>query len=71
MNTNPRYLYNEKGEKQDVLLSYEVYEKLLGKLEDLEDLFSLRQAREQNKHKPYYSIEEVMEEFGTSPKENI
>ncbi|MFW5800357.1 MAG: DUF6290 family protein [Spirochaetota bacterium] len=69
MNIKPKYLYNKEGEIQEVLLSYEDFTALIEKIEDLEDLIALREAREKNKDQPYYSIEEVMEEFGVTPEE--
>ena len=41
-----RYITNENGERTDVILSIEEYERLVDALEDLEDAEHIRSARE-------------------------
>jgi hypothetical protein len=63
MKISPKFLYNKDGEKEQVLLSYKDFMTLIEKMEDLEDLIALREAREKNKDQPFYTKEEMMEEF--------
>ena len=69
MNIKPKFLYNKEGEIQEVRLSYEDFTALIEKIEDLEYLIALREARDRNKNQPYYSIDEIMKEFGVTPEE--
>ena len=43
MNTIVKWIYDEKGEPESVILSKENYEKLLGYKEDLEDIQALKE----------------------------
>ena len=71
MKIDPKFLYDKDGNKEQVMLSYNDYVKLISKIDDLEDLIALREAREENKGQTFYSIDEVMEEFGITPDEEI
>jgi PHD/YefM family antitoxin component YafN of YafNO toxin-antitoxin module len=42
---NPQFVVNAKGQKKSVLLSVAEYERLLQRLEDLEDALTLDEAR--------------------------
>ena len=52
-------ILEKNGKKEFVILSYEEFLKLKEIAEDYEDLKALREAKEEEKDKPVYSLEEV------------
>ncbi|WP_363315402.1 type II toxin-antitoxin system Phd/YefM family antitoxin [Thermosulfurimonas sp.] len=52
-------ILEKNGKKEFVILSYEEFLKLKEIAEDYEDLKALREAKEEEKDKPGYSLEEV------------
>ena len=46
LNVKPKYLVNERGRKTSVVLSMKDYQRLLQRLEDLEDALALDEAVE-------------------------
>ena len=56
-----RYLVNEAGEQESVVLPTELFEKLIAELEDLEDL---RDAEEAFKENEWESLDEVKSRLG-------
>ena len=55
-----RYIVNTAGERQDVVMPFEVYERLLDELEDAEDT---RIIAERMKNPEFVSWEEVKQEL--------
>jgi hypothetical protein len=70
MDINPKILYNKDGEKEQVTLSYNDFMKLIERIEDLEDLISLRETREEDKNNTYLSKEEIMKKYNYTPKKD-
>ncbi len=52
-------ILEKNGKKEFVILSYEEFLKLKEIVEDYKDLKTLREAKEEEKDKPGYSLEEV------------
>ena len=52
-------ILEKNGKKEFVILSYEEFLRLKELAEDYEDLKALREAKEEEKDKPGYSLEEV------------
>ncbi len=52
-------ILEKNGKKEFVILSYEEFLRLKELAEDYEDLRTLRKAKEEEKDKPGYSLEEV------------
>ena len=59
-----RYIVNTDGERQDVVMSVEVYERLLDELEDAEDT---RIIAERMQNPEFVSWEEVKQELVVHP----
>ena len=59
-----RYIVNAGGERQDVVIPVEVYERLLDELEDAEDT---RIIAERMKNPEFVSWEEVKQELALHP----
>ena len=59
-----RYIVNTDGERQDVVMPFEVYERLLDELEDAEDT---RIIAERMKNPEFVSWEEVKQELALHP----
>jgi len=62
---HPEFLINE-GRKEFVILPYDEFIVLNGLLEDAEDIFLLRAAKQEEKDKPSISIADVKKELGIS-----
>lgn len=60
---HPEFL-SEAGEKRFAVLPYKEFVALQEWIEDTEDLFALRLAREENKDQRFYSTEEVRKDLG-------
>lgn len=69
LNLNPKYLYNDEGIKEYVLIPFEEYKKILEELEDKKDLEILDKAIEENKGKEGTPIEDLMKDYGLNPEE--
>ncbi len=61
MKITPKFLYDKLGKKSDVLLSYTDFRKLIERIEDLEDLISLREVVEEERGETSMTEEEFME----------
>ena len=59
----PRFIIDEKGNKKEVVLTIKQYEKLVDKLEDLEDDIVGLKYRAKKTHK-YIPFEEVVKSLG-------
>ncbi|MCH7800456.1 MAG: hypothetical protein IIC24_02820 [Chloroflexi bacterium] len=60
-NLNPQYIVDEKGQRTAVLLTIDEYQRLLQRLEDLEDALELGKAIE-SEH-DFISFKEIREEL--------
>ena len=63
----PRYITDEQGNRQEVVLSVEEYEKLLEAAEELADIaaYDEAKARKERGEAEYVSWEEVRDRIGT------
>jgi len=62
---NPEIL-TRNGEKMFAVIPYDEYLKLEERIEDVQDLIDLRQAREENKGEPGIPIEDVLKKYDLS-----
>ena len=60
---HPEFLVSN-GERQFAVLTYKEYLALQEWIEDTEDLYALKAAREENKNEPLFTIEETKKELG-------
>jgi len=60
---HPEFL-TANGKPQFAVLPYEEFVALQEWIEDTQDLYDLRLAREENRDEPSYTIEEVRKELG-------
>ena len=57
----PRYIVNEQGERVEVVLPIEIYERLIEELEDREDIRDAQTARQERK---WETLAEVKQHLG-------
>jgi hypothetical protein len=62
MHTKPKFVYDEAGNKTDVLMPYSDYEALLEALEDANDFRVITERRAENN--PTVSLEEMKKRLG-------
>jgi hypothetical protein len=60
---HPEFL-TSGGERQFAVIPYDEFVALQEWIEDTQDMFDLRLAREENKDAPTYTIEEVRKDLG-------
>ncbi len=69
LDLHPEILHKD-GKPEFAVLPYEEYLALRERLDDLEDVLALRQARDENAAEPGIPLDDVLREFGVSREDD-